>query len=93
MICEPYPFTLPLIAQMSRRRTACKVDHIVWRLPHNVLLYARPEREQEVRSPPLPLSCSVMYFANAAAVSTINVTKPHMYQPNIKVMFNRVNQH
>lgn len=48
-------------------------------------------REQEVRSPLLPLSCSVMYFANAAAVSTINVTKPHMYQPNIKVMFNRVN--
>ena len=32
-------------------------------------------------------------FAYAAAVSTINVTKPHMYQPNIKVMFNRVNQH
>ena len=62
-------------------------------LNYNVLLYARPEREQEVRSPPLPLSCSVMYFANAAAVSTINVTKPHMYQPNIKVMFNRVNQH
>ena len=58
-----------------------------------VLLYVRPEREQEVRSPLLPLSCSVMYFAYAAAVSTINVTKPHMYQPNIKVMFNRVNQH
>ena len=36
---------------------------------------------------------SIMFFANAAAVSTINVTKPHMYQPNIKVMFNRVNQH
>ena len=32
-------------------------------------------------------------FVYAAAVSTINVTKPHMYQPNIKVMFNRVNQH
>ena len=40
-----------------------------------------------------PLSCSVMFFAYAAAVSTINVTKPHMYQSNIKVMFNRVNQH
>ena len=39
------------------------------------------------------LSCSVMFLANAAAVSTINVTKPRMYQPNIKVMFNRVNQH
>ena len=39
------------------------------------------------------LSCSVMFFANAAAVSTINVTKPHMYQQKIKVMFNRVNQH
>ena len=38
-------------------------------------------------------SLSVLFFAYAAAVSTINVTKPHMYQPNIKVMFNRVNQH
>ena len=36
---------------------------------------------------------TVMFFANAAAVSTTSVTKPHMYQPNIKVMFNRVNQH
>ena len=32
-------------------------------------------------------------FAYAAAVSTTSVTKPHMYQPNIKIMFNRVNQH
>ena len=39
------------------------------------------------------LSCSVMFLANAAAVSTTSVTKPHTYQPNIKVMFNQVNQH
>ena len=32
------------------------------------------------------LSCSVMFLANAAAVSTINVTKPYTYQPNIKVI-------
>ena len=30
---------------------------------------------------------------SGAAVSTISVTKPHMYQPNIEVMFNRFNQH
>ena len=34
-----------------------------------------------------------MYFANEVAVSTISMTKPHTYQPNIKVMFNRINQH
>ncbi len=32
--------------------------------------------KREMGSPPLPLSCSVIFFANAAAVSTINVTKP-----------------
>ena len=57
------------------------------------LAFARPEREREVRPPPLPLSCSVMYFANAAVLSTTNVTKPQTYQPNIKVMFNWVNRH
>ena len=40
----------------------------------------------------LPFSCSVIFFANAAALSTTIVTKPQMYQPNIKVMFNRVNR-
>ena len=38
------------------------------------------------------LSCKFV-FANAAAVSTTIVTKPQTYQPNIKVMFNQVNQH
>ena len=40
----------------------------------------------------LPFSRSVIFFANAAALSTTIVTKPQMYQPNIKVMFNRVNR-
>ena len=38
------------------------------------------------------LSCKFV-FANAAAVSTTIVTKSQTYQPNIKVMFNQVNQH
>ena len=38
------------------------------------------------------LSCKFV-FANAVAVSTTIVTKPQTYQPNIKVMFNQVNQH
>ena len=38
------------------------------------------------------LSCKFV-FANAAAVATTIVTKPQTYQPNIKVMFNQVNQH
>ena len=39
----------------------------------------------------LSLSCSVILFANAAAVSTTIVTKLQTYQLNIKVMFNHVN--
>ena len=37
------------------------------------------------------LFCYVFY--HAAAASTTNVTKPQTYQPDIKVVFNWVNQH
>ena len=44
------------------------------------------KRERVVRPPPLPHSCSAMYFANAEAMSTTIVTKSQTYQPIIKTI-------
>ena len=60
---------------------------------HRGCLALRETRTRAVgEASALPFSCSVIFFANAAALSTTIVTKPQMYQPNIKVMFNRVNR-